>query len=103
MAKCWIVSNRVLQAEIPMDVRVQPPSNERDFERLSAMSGEAFDRAWLDAMVDDHEDAIEEIEEKAGDAREHADVKSWAEKTLPTVRDHLERAKALRDRVANNM
>lgn len=77
--------------------------NERDFERLSAMSGEAFDRAWLDAMVDDHEDAIEEIEEKAGDAGEHADVKSWAEKTLPTVRDHLERAKALRDRVANNM
>lgn len=77
--------------------------NDRDFERLSALSGAAFDRAYLDAMIDDHEDAIDEIEDKAGDNDEHADVKAWADKTLPTVRDHLERAKSLRERLPNNM
>lgn len=74
--------------------------NDRDFERLSALSGADFDRAYLDAMIDDHQDAIDEIEDKAGDNDEHADVKGWADKTLPTVRTHLERAKELRGRVA---
>lgn len=73
--------------------------NDRDFERLSGLSGTAFDRAYLEAMVEDHEDAIEEIEDKAGDNNEHTDVKAWAGKTLPTVRQHLERAKELRGRI----
>lgn len=77
--------------------------NDRDFERLSALSGAEFDRAYLDAMIDDHEDAVEELEDKAGDNDEHTDVKTWADKTLPVVKQHLERAKALRDRLANNM
>ena len=80
--------------------------NDRDFERLSALNGAEFDRAYLETMVEDHEDALDEIERKAGDpgsSDEHADVKAWADKTLPTVRDHLERAKSLRERLPNKM
>ena len=73
------------------------------FERLSQLEGEAFDRAYMDAMVDEHEDAVDELEDKADDAGEHADVKAWASQTLPKVRQHLERARELRDGLRNNM
>src|SRR5688500_3664587 len=77
--------------------------NDRDFERLSALSGRDFDRAYLDAMVDDHEDAVDEIEDKVNDRDEHADLKGWATRTLPTVKQHLEKARELRERLPNNM
>lgn len=70
-----------------------------EFERLSKLSGAEFDRAYLALMVDEHEDAIDALEEKANDDGEHADVKEWAAKTLPDVRQHLERARSLRERL----
>lgn len=70
-----------------------------DFERLSKMSGAAFDRAYLDLVIEEHDDAIEALEKKAGDDDEHADVRDWAVKSLPDVRNHLERAKNLRERL----
>lgn len=70
-----------------------------EFERLSKLSGAEFDRAYLDLMVDEHEDAIDDLQEKANNNDEHADVKEWATKTLPEVRQHLERARTLRERL----
>ncbi|HUF22801.1 MAG TPA: DUF4142 domain-containing protein [Vicinamibacterales bacterium] len=68
-------------------------------ERLSKLSGAEFDRAYLDLMVEEHEDAIDALEDKARDNDEHADVKDWAAKALPDVRQHLQRAKDLRERL----
>jgi putative membrane protein len=70
------------------------------FERLSKLSGAEFDRAYMELMVDEHEKAVSAIEDKANDNDEHADVKDWAAKTLPEVRQHLERAKSLSERLA---
>ena len=69
------------------------------FERLSKLKGREFDRAYLELMIDEHEDAVKAIEDKARDDDEHADVKDWAGKTLPEVRQHLERARTLRERL----
>lgn len=69
------------------------------FEKLSKLSGNEFDKAYLDAMVEEHEEAVEALEGKAGRKNEHADVMEWATKTLPEVKQHLERAKALRERL----
>lgn len=68
-------------------------------ERLSKLSGAEFDRAYLDLMIDEHEDAIDALEDKTRDDDEHADVKDWAAKALPDVRQHLQRAKDLRERL----
>lgn len=73
-----------------------------EFERLSKLSGAEFDRAYLDLMVDEHENAIDDLEEKANDNDDHADVKEWATKALPEVRQHLERARSLRERLNRN-
>ena len=69
------------------------------FEKLSKLSGPEFDKAYLDAMIDDHKDVIDELEKKAGKNDEHADVREWASKTLPEAKQHLERAKDLRERL----
>jgi putative membrane protein len=73
-----------------------------DFERLSKLSGQEFDKAYLDLMVEEHEEAVNALEGKASDNDEHADVKEWASKTLPEVRNHLDRAKQLRERLDRN-
>ena len=77
--------------------------NQREFDRLSALTGSDFDRAYLDEMIDDHEDAIDEIDGKVNDNDEHADLKGWAAKTRPVVKQHLEKAKEIRGRLPNNM
>lgn len=64
-------------------------------ERLAKLSGAEFDREYIDAMVDDHEKAIGEVEDKTDSG--NADVKRWAAGTLPTLTQHLERAKGIQD------
>jgi putative membrane protein len=61
------------------------------FEKLS---GAAFDRAYVDQMVRDHQQAVELFEQAAKST--NADVKAFAEKTLPTLREHLQKAQDLK-------
>lgn len=60
-------------------------------DRLSKLSGEAFDRSYMQAMVDGHRKVANEFrtESRAG---KDADVKAWATQTLPTVEEHLKLA-----------
>ncbi|HWF85106.1 MAG TPA: DUF4142 domain-containing protein, partial [Vicinamibacterales bacterium] len=60
-------------------------------DRLSKLSGPAFDRAYMRAMVTDHTKDVSEFrtEAKAG---ADSDVKSWASTTLPTLETHLKMA-----------
>jgi len=62
------------------------------YDRLSKLSGRAFDRAYLDEMVKGHEKVAASLrhEESVG---KDPDVKSWASKTLPTVEEHLKMAR----------
>jgi putative membrane protein len=60
-------------------------------DRLSKLSGAAFDRAYMQAMVKDHREDVNEFrtESKSG---ADPDVKQWAAKTLPTLETHLKLA-----------
>ena len=65
------------------------------FKDLEKESGKAFDDAFLAHMEKDHKkdiDAFEDAEKNCKDG----EVKAWASKTLPTLRAHLEKVKALR-------
>ena len=66
------------------------------FEELSKLSGRDFDRRYIDQMIEDHEKGIEDVERQAENANDAA-VKSWAAKTLPKMRQHLERAKSIKE------
>lgn len=60
--------------------------------RLNGLSGDAFDKAYMSAMVKDHQTDIQEFQKEA-DTGKDEDVKAFASKTLPTLQDHLKMAK----------
>ena len=88
--------------------------------KLSALKGADFDREYMKAMVDGHQDVLDTLQkrvdekdrlavatgqkpkdvnvkpEPANDSFE-ASVNQWAADTLPVVKGHLEKAKALKD------
>ena len=68
-------------------------------DRLSNLAGPDFDRAYMGEMVKDHTRDVSDFE-RASIVAQDADVKSFAGKTLPTLREHLEMAQALHSRVS---
>ncbi len=63
-------------------------------DRLSKLSGADFDRAYMRAMVRDHNKDVKEFQREAQRGKD-ADVQSWASKTLPTLQEHQQQAKQL--------
>ncbi|GAA4395214.1 hypothetical protein GCM10023187_01830 [Nibrella viscosa] len=70
-------------------------------DELRSKSGADFDRAYMDLMVDDHDEDIDLFEKAANNAKD-ADVKAFAAKTLPTLRKHHEAAKSIKDGMKNS-
>jgi putative membrane protein len=69
-------------------------------DKLDKLSGAAFDKAYMADMVSDHQTDIKEFETAAKSS--DADVKAFAEKTLPTLRHHLEEAQRISKEVAKS-
>lgn len=87
---------RQLAARKKVDLDATPPASLRDMEKaLSELDGIAFDRTYANAMLQEHQKDIALFEEgaKSGDA----EIKAFAEETLPTLRTHLAHAKAAAD------
>lgn len=75
-------------------------AKEKDtYQRLAALSGYEFDRQYMHEMVSDHEKDVAAFEREA-DKGGDKDVKGWAQKTLPTLRDHLRMARDLEDKMS---
>jgi putative membrane protein len=62
--------------------------------RLSKLSGTTFDRAYMQAMVKDHKQDVADFtkESKSGN---DSDIKGFATKTLPTLKEHLQQAEGI--------
>lgn len=61
------------------------------YTRLAALSGAAFDRAYIDDMVKDHKADIA-LFEKASRASGDSPIKKFAADKLPALREHLKMA-----------
>ena len=61
-------------------------------DRLTKLSGPAFDQAYMKAMVSDHVKDIAEFRTESRSGKD-PDVKAWATKTLPTLEEHLKLAR----------
>jgi putative membrane protein len=72
-----------------------------DVARLSKLSGEAFDRAYMRMMVADHRADVNEFKTESQTGKD-ADVKAFAAKTLPTLEDHLKQAESTNKAVATS-
>jgi len=62
--------------------------NQALHDKLAALNGDAFDRAYVKAMLSDHKKDAAELRTESKSGKD-PDVKEWAAKTLPTVESHL--------------
>jgi putative membrane protein len=60
-------------------------------DRLSKLNGDAFDKAYMRAMLSDHKEDVAKFRKESTSAS-NPDLKAWAGKTLPTLEDHLKLA-----------
>ena len=68
--------------------------NKSTLERLSRLSGDQFDKAYMSDMVTDHEADVAEFQKQANGNGDPA-IKAFASKTLPTLQEHLQLAKSI--------
>jgi putative membrane protein len=66
--------------------------------KMDKMDDATFDKTYMADMVKDHEKDVAEFEKQAKDGSD-ADVKAWANKTLPTLKKHLEKAKEVQGKL----
>lgn len=63
------------------------PAHKMTQEKLEGMSGAGFDKAYVEAMVKDHADAVNLFQAQA-DGGTDKELKEFASKTLPTLKSH---------------
>ena len=86
-----------------VELPAAPPRGKRhDIEKLGKMNGAAFDREFVKEVgIKDHEKDIKKFEKAANDAKD-PELKAWAQKTLPHLREHLAIAQKLPEAGKNN-
>lgn len=82
-------------APVPMDAG---PEHKVALAKLTALTGAAFDKAYVAQMVEDHRRDIAAFENQARTGKDPV-VRAWASKMLPTLRLHLRMARELASRM----
>ncbi len=86
---------KALAAKLKITIPADIGSHKSAVDKLSALTGTDFDKAYVDDMVSDHEGDVAEFEKQAANSTD-AEVKAFAAKTLPTLKKHLEAIKAIK-------
>lgn len=71
-----------------------PAKHKAEIDRLSKLSGEEFDRAYMDLMVRDHGKDVKAFHQQAASAAD-PDVKKFAADTLPVLTEHSKEAERI--------
>jgi putative membrane protein len=74
----------------------------KTLDRLSGLSGAAFDKAYMSDMVKDHKKDVAEFDKEAKSGKDSA-VKKFAESALPTLREHLKMAEDIHRELGGGM
>jgi putative membrane protein len=75
-----------------------PAKQKASQDRLGKLSGADFDREYMRAMVKDHDNAVALFEKESRSGGD-PELKAWAEKTLPILREHQKMARDLAGKV----
>ena len=76
---------------LPTDLDPDPKAA---LDHLSSLNNAEFDKAYMQHMVEDHQKDVAEFE-KASTSAYDSDLKAWAAKTLPTLKEHLQLAQSV--------
>lgn len=117
--------NMLKQVATTYSIPAEPKIDDKHrdlMDKLSKLRGAEFDKEYMNAMVDDHEDAVRKVRSRVDENRslterlqgknpeDRASVKpepsddkvkmslnEWAANALPTLEHHLNRAKEIKD------
>jgi len=76
---------------------VMSEEKQKEVDALQKNTGKNFDREFISAMIKNHEAGIELCSNAMLDTKD-PEVRSFADKTLPTLRAHLDSAKTIQKR-----
>jgi putative membrane protein len=86
---------------------LQVPSSRTDMHKATVEkfqqqeAGKNFDRDYVDQMVEDHKAAVELFETAADDEKLDIELRSYAKRILPTLRDHLKQAQTIKSKLTD--
>jgi len=89
---------------IPVPIKLSA-KDQMTKDRLSKLSGDEFDKAYMNDMVKDHTQDVSDFKRESSSGTD-SDVKNFAATTLPTIEDHLREAKKIAPKTtsaSNNM
>ena len=109
-AKRMVVDHTKANQELMTAIKgkgVQVPSSRTDMHKATMEkfqkqdAGKEFDHDYMEQMVEDHKVAVELFETAADDQKLDLDLRSYAKRTLPTLRDHLTQAQTIESKLAD--
>jgi putative membrane protein len=70
--------------------------HQRKYDNFNDKTGADFDKEYMDQMVKDHRQVIDEFEDEAEEGKD-AELKSWASTKLTALRQHLQEAERIQE------
>ncbi|SDB61941.1 DUF4142 domain-containing protein [Belnapia rosea] len=67
------------------------------YDRLAGLRGREFDRAYIQAMVEDHREDVQAFQTEAQDGTD-PDVRAFAQRHLPVLQEHLRMVERMEQR-----
>jgi putative membrane protein len=68
------------------------------YDMLKTKSGADFDKAYVAAMVKDHEEDVKDFQREVNKGKDEH-IKTFASETLPVIQGHLEKIKAIQSKL----
>jgi putative membrane protein len=75
-----------------------PANMQQEHDRLAGLSGAEFDRMYMQHMLNDHKKDVSEFEKQSQKGAD-ASLRSFAQQTLPVLREHLTLAQSTASKV----
>jgi putative membrane protein len=73
-------------------------SHQSTYDKLKGLTGDDFDREFVEDMVSDHEKDVSTFQKESQNSSD-ADVKAFATKTLPVLQKHLDTVKGIQSKM----
>lgn len=101
------VSNEMTQLLQSSNMNVQPPADldkkhAQQVMKMQGLTGAKFDTAYINAQVKGHQDAVKLFQSYAQNG-DNAQLKQFAQATLPTLQEHLREAQGLKSGAKTSM
>lgn len=97
-------SQQVEQLAMKEGVQLSPGVSEgrkQKVNKISELSGHAFDRAYIDYILEDHETTVDEFQRHVK-TTQNLDIKQWIASTLPDLQTHRENARQVKSTLQTN-